>query len=258
MSKPQDQIIEIHPDFWNIRGSFRLMGLDIGTQASLVRRSSGGYVFLDSYSMPAEVLEAVLGLTDGGASVEAVINLHPFHTVHVAKMQTLFPNARHYGTARHVRKFPDLKWEKVTSEQLTESGEFADDLMFSVPEGVDFISDNQNVHFSSVLAYHPRSGTIHVDDTLVYTPLPKQLPLVGGKGMVGLHPTLMLALEKVPGAADAFIQWLNQLCEDWVGARNLCAAHSGVIRDDEGLIRRIQSALRLSSPLLAAHRFRYG
>jgi hypothetical protein len=34
--------------------------------------------------------------------------------------------------------------------------QFAEDFEFSVPRGVDFISANENVHFSSVLVLHRR------------------------------------------------------------------------------------------------------
>jgi hypothetical protein len=37
---------------------------------------------------------------------------------------------------------------------------------------VDFISDNENHNFSSVLAYHLASKTLHVDDTLILLRLP--------------------------------------------------------------------------------------
>ncbi len=258
MAQNKQKLLEIGPGFWNIRGSFRLMGLDIGTQVSLIRRKNGRFLFLDSFSLDGDVLEQVHALTDGGKAVEAVVNLHPFHTVHVEQMQMLFPKATHYGTARHLSKFPHLKWAATVSEDLEASGLFKEDLAFSVPAGVDFISGNENVHFSSVLAYHPASGTIHVDDTLTYTALPNQLPLVGGKGVLALHPTLAVALEKRESAAAEFREWLENLCAEWEGARNLCAAHNGVIRDELGLPGRIRSTLTLAMPVLTAHRFRHG
>ncbi len=146
------QTLQVADDFWNIRGSFRIGGLiDIGTQASLVRRANGKYVFLDAYSLTGAVEREVSELTNGGKDVEAILNLHPFHTNHVRAMHDRYPHARLYGTARHLSRFPELPWETTCTEEPDLHVMFAEDFEFSVPRGVDFISANQNVHFSSVL-----------------------------------------------------------------------------------------------------------
>ena len=139
-----DKILKISDTFWNIRGEFRVFGLlNIGTQASLVKRSNGKFVLLDSYTLQGDVKQKVDALTRNGDDIEAIINLHPFHTMHVAKAHADYPDAKLYGTQRHVDKFPDLPWQK----ELTDSSEFAnlfsDDFEFSVPQGVDFISNNE-------------------------------------------------------------------------------------------------------------------
>ncbi len=42
MARMQPHIIEVADGFWNIRGSFEIGGVvEIGTQASLVKRSNG-------------------------------------------------------------------------------------------------------------------------------------------------------------------------------------------------------------------------
>ena len=47
-----EDVIQVAENFWNIRGSFKVAGLvDIGTQASLVRRSDGKFLMLDSYTL---------------------------------------------------------------------------------------------------------------------------------------------------------------------------------------------------------------
>jgi hypothetical protein len=101
---------------------------------------------------------------------------------------------------------------------------------------VDFISANESVHFSSVLAYHPASKTIHADDTLMYL----RLPLVGG---VRFHPTLSQALLREPGATAAFQAWAEGLAARWGDARSLCAAHSAALLDVDDLPDQIRAAL---------------
>jgi hypothetical protein len=87
--------------------------IDIGTQCSLVRRASGKFVFLDSYTLDGAAQREADALTNGGKDVEAILNLHPFHTVHVRAMHQRYPKARLYGTARHPSRLPGLPWEKM-------------------------------------------------------------------------------------------------------------------------------------------------
>lgn len=219
--------LRVADDFLNIRGSFKVGGLlEIGTQCSLVRRANGRFVFLDSYTLSGAVKREIDALTNGGKDVEAILNLHPFHTVHVRAMHQRYPNAKHYGTARHLSRFPDLPWQKPRTEQTRLHQLFEEDFEFSVPRGVDFISANEKVHFSSVLVLHRASRTIHVDDTLMYVRLPLPVRMVGFRDILLFHPTLRQALEKRKGAGQDFRAWAEELAERWRIAANLCAAHT--------------------------------
>ncbi len=256
-------IIEVADDFWNIRGSFKIGGLiDIGTQASLVRRGNGRFVFLDSYALSGDVEREVLERTNAGKDIEAIINVHPFHTVHARKMHARFPNAKLYGTARHLSKLPELPWEAQRTEDPELQAMFADDFDFSVPRGVDFISSNENVHFSSVLVLHRASKTIHVDDTLMYLRLPKVARLLGRTDSMTFHPTLAKALEKRTGAARDFRSWAEGLAEGWSDARNLCAAHTAALTAENNrgasIHDRILEALDKTSRTLKAHQQKHG
>ncbi len=257
-------IIKTGNDFWNFRGSFRVAGVDIGTQTSLVKRGDGSFVLLDAYSFTPEQLIFINKKTNNGEKISAVINLHPFHTLHVEAVYDLFPDATHYGTVRHKQKFPDIPWASMSSEELEEENLFADDLEFSVPKGVDFISSNEQIHFSSVLAYHPSSKTIHSDDTLmVYkSPLP-MAPTLTSRYMnqyVQFHPTLAFALEKREGASNEFTLWADDINGAWgAGALNLCAAHSGaLVTKEPGVVgKKMRRALSLVKPVLSIHKLRY-
>lgn len=260
MAEPMLQIAE---NFWNIRGSFKIGGvIDVGTQASLVRTGSGKFVFLDAYTLSSEVRREVNELTDGGEEVEAIINLHPFHTIHVRKMHQMFPGASLYGTARHLKKFPELPWQKTKTEDKAFHKKYADDFEFSVPRGVDFISDNENVHFSSVLAWHKASRTIHSDDTLMYVRLPALMRLFGLGDSVSFHPTLAKALEKRAGAAEDFRDWAKEMIERWRHAENLCAAHTACLQasdvGNDSIHSRMLKALDKVGKTLRAHQQKFG
>jgi hypothetical protein len=256
-------IIQVSEDFWNFRGSFKIGGvIDVGTHVSLVRLSTGKFVFLDSYTLNSAASRKVDELTRGGKDVEAILNLHPFHTVHVKKMHQRYPDATLYGTARHVERNPDLPWAKQRTEDTALHKQFGGDFEFSIPRGVDFISDNQNVHFSSVLVLHPASKTIHSDDTLMYLKLPGLARMVGLGDDVSYHLTLAKALEKRSGAAADFRNWATELNERWAQAENLCAAHTSFLLDRENrgdsLHVRMVKALKKVEGTLKSHEKKWG
>lgn len=255
-----DTFLDLGDGFWTVRGSFRIGGVfDVGTQCSLVRLASGKFVFLDSYTLTDDVRAQVDALTDGGAKVEAVLNLHPFHTLHCEWMHEAFPQAKLYGTARHHKLLPDLPWEGLRCEQDELAEHYGADFAFSVPRGVPLVCADESVHFSSVLALHRASGTMHVDDTFVYLRKGFPLSLLPFTGRLGFHPTLAKALEPRAGAADEFREWAIGLGIDWADARRIAAAHNSVLwLDSKKLPDLIGEALGRVKPALDAHRAEYG
>ena len=108
--------------FWNLRGELRLAHVvDIGTQMSLVEAAEGGFLLLDCYEPDEAELEELLALTDGGARIGTVLNLHPFHTLHCEFIRDLLPNARFIGTRRHHEELPGLSahdLEKIVTDHV--------------------------------------------------------------------------------------------------------------------------------------------
>ena len=74
-------ILRVAESFVNIRSSFKVGPLDIGTHCSLVKRKNGKWLMLDSVKFEPTVKEEVDLLTNQGKDIEAIVNLHPFHTV---------------------------------------------------------------------------------------------------------------------------------------------------------------------------------
>lgn len=258
-----DPIIEVAEDFWNFRGSYKIGGVvDVGTHASLVRRSNGRFVLLDAYTFSDAVVSYIGDLTRGGRDIEAILNLHPFHTLHVENAHKQYPDATLYGTARHRKRFPGLPWHELSTDAAALHERFGVDLGFSVPQGVDFISADENVHFSSVLVFHRASLTIHSDDTLMYLGLPRLMKLFGLGDAVSFHPTLGKALERRAGAARDFRTWAEGMIEEWKDAANLCAAHTATLlgRDNHGdsIHARLTRALRKVESTLRKHEGKYG
>lgn len=254
---------QVSTDFWNFRGSYKVGGvLDVGTQASLVRMASGNFVFLDAYTLSPEHKKLADELTHDGERLEAILNLHPFHTLHVKAMHEMYPDATLYGTQRHLDRFPDLPWAEVRTEDAELHKHYAEDFEFTVPAGVDFIPKNENLHFSSVLAYHPASKTIHSDDTLMYAELPLLMRWMSIHNSVSFHPTLSKTLERRAGAASDFRAWANGMIAKWRDARNLCAAHTSALLEannsGKSIHDRILEALDKVEPVLKSHEKRFG
>lgn len=241
--------------FWNLRGSFKIRGIiEVGTQASLVALPSGKFIWLDSYTLDGPALAEVMALTDGGKAVDAILNLHPFHTLHCEWANRTFPGAKLYGSERHKRRFPSLNWETPNVEDPSVAALYGEVLEFSLPRGVDYISADENVHFSSLLAFHKPSATIHVDDTLSYMKLPFPISLVKEETPLFFHPTLAKALQQRPGATDDFRQWAKELGGNWSNAARVCTAHNGVLAlPTQDFADRVTSALERVEPVLRKH-----
>ncbi len=256
-------LVEIGQGFWTIRGQFRIAGLlNIGTQAALVRLADGRFVLLDSYTLSPFALAEVERITGGADKVAAILNLHPFHTLHVEAMHAQFPSAALHGTARHKRKFPGLPWQDLATEDPALWPAFGPDLVFTVPQGVDFIPANEHLHFASVMAYHRPSRTIHVDDTFNALPPGGLGRALGWRPRISFHPTLAKVLHRRPGAADAFRAWAEDLSAQWGEARAMCVAHNALLRSEdlggETFAPAMRDALNRVEPKLKAHAAKYG
>lgn len=246
--------------FWNLRGTFRIAGvLDIGTHMSLVRRANGRFVVIDACGLDDAQRAALLALTGNGEHVDAVVHVHPFHTVHVEALHRLFPSATLHGTARHRGRAPSLPWSPVPVEAWGEDHPLADVLDLSVPAGVDFVGPDERVHVASVLARHRASGIVHVDDTLNVLAAPGVLGRVLPQSSLRMHPRLARALSPVAGAADAYAAWARELARRWADTPVVCAAHSAVRRlPAGGFAREVEAALARVARTLARHRARFG
>ncbi len=247
-------------NFWNIRGVFRIAHvINVGTQMSLVRRVGGRFALLDSYELDEADHDELMALTDGGSLIDAVLNVHPFHTVHCAFVREMLPHVRLIGTQRHHRHMPDLTWDPALIEDPATQREFADTFDFSIPAGVDFVSDDESVHVGSVVVRHRASGIVHVDDTLNVLDLPSPVEKLVPGPELRFHPKLAAALEKRAGAADDYIGWARQIARDWADTPIVCAAHDGIYRLTEGSFDgAIAEALAYSAGTLDDHRKTYG
>lgn len=251
---------QLAANFWNIRGAFKVAGLiDLGTHMSLVQRDDGRFIVIDSYAASGPDREEFRKLTAEGEAIDAIINVHPFHTIHCRAMHEFAPKARLFGTRRHRQRAPDLPWMEQLIEEPSTQQMFAGDLEFAVPDGVDFVCENENVHVASVLVRHRSSGIVHVDDTLNVLAAPGPLGRLLPQSRLKFHPLLARALQRRPGAVQDFERWAVGIADRWKETPIVCAAHSAVRRlSPGGWHEEILAALSAVEKKLDAHRLRHG
>lgn len=246
--------------FWNIRGTYRVGGvLDIGTHMSVAMRPNGRFVVIDGCDLDDAQRRALMDLTDGGRHVEAVVHVHPFHTMHVEATHRLLPDATLYGTERHRFRAPALPWSGTPVETWGDDHPFGDVFDLSVPDGVDFVCPDERVHVASVIVRHRAERIVHVDDTFNVLAAPGRLGGLLGQSSLRMHPMLSRALRPVAGAADAYAAWARTLASRWGDTRIVCAAHSAIRELTDGAFpREVEVALARVQGTLTRHRSRYG
>nr|WP_321445967.1 hypothetical protein [uncultured Cohaesibacter sp.] len=250
-----DTLEKLHQHFWCVRGSFKLGGLvNVGTQCALIERPSGSHLFLDSYTLQGDMRDEIMARTNNGRTVEAVLNVHPYHTIHCAQMAQDFPGATFYGSTRHREQVPEVEWADDLVESDAVATRFAE-LSFSLPRGIAYIHEKEHVHAGSLVVFHPESATLYVDDTFNVLPIPKLVRKMTGMRRLRLHPTLETALTGGPDAGAEFCGWLEEIAHNWATTKTLCAAHSGMLEFEPGEFSRvIHEILDSVRPKLTADR----
>ena len=108
----KNELYQVANDFWNIRVNFKTFAglVDIGSHMSLIRLLNGNFLAIDTVILTDETRAGIDRLTDNGHRLEAVIGVHPFHTLAFASFHQIYPGAKYYGTPRHLRRLPDIPW----------------------------------------------------------------------------------------------------------------------------------------------------
>lgn len=108
----KNTLFEIAANFWNIRVSFKVLAglVDVGSHMSLIRLHSGKFLVIDTVTLTDQTRAEINRLTDNGKNIEAVIAVHPFHTLAFPAFYQAYPNAAYYGTPRHIRRLTQIPW----------------------------------------------------------------------------------------------------------------------------------------------------
>jgi len=225
-------LIPIGEGFWNIRGHFKIaLGLvDIGTHMSVAKLPNDKYLIIDAISLSDQLKSELRELTDNGKKIEAILMTHPFHTLAVNEMHSLFPDATYYGAPRHLKLFPNIKWSGDLNDcHVRDLWKPAVEIR--IPAGAEFVAPlpESNNHFSCAFVFHKQSSTLHVDDTIFVAENPGFLLKLFGykKGSMSFHPTLKsVGLLPHPEAPFQFRDFILGVLKDWA-PNNIVTAHLG-------------------------------
>jgi hypothetical protein len=224
--------IEVGPRFWNIRGQFKIFAglINIGTHMSIIGLNNGKFLIVDTIPLDPHVKTSIDYITNNGSLIEAVLATHPFHTLAFPGFYAAYPNVPYYGTPRHIRNLPDIKWVGDLNDCATRS-KWSPEVEMRIPDGAEFVAPvpEKTNHFSCVFVYHRQGRTIHVDDTIFYTDQPGFLLKVAGfrHGDMSFHPSIKAhGLYPTPEAPYQFKSFIAGIINDWE-FDNIVAAHTG-------------------------------
>ncbi|KAJ3188979.1 hypothetical protein HK101_009061 [Irineochytrium annulatum] len=232
------EIKEITPGFHVLRTSFPLPEIDVGTQMSLLRLASGKFLLLDTVDLCATARKELDELTRNGELIEAVVATHPFHTVSFPAFKKIYPNAKYYGTPRHLRIQPEINWDGDINEDSVRKL-WEPEVEMRIPDGSEFVAPlpEDSNHFNNVFVFHKASKTVHVlsndqADTIVVSEDAAFLSALGNThpdAVMMIHPHVYGAgLHPTEDAPKRFQCWVDVMVRDW-DFDSLASSHRGAV-----------------------------
>jgi hypothetical protein len=229
--------------FWNIRGSFYKYCFDIGTQMSIVCLTSmtpNKYLIIDAVDLNNSDKDYIDYLTQNGTLIEAVLLTHPFHTESVPNLLSYYPNVKYYGTPRHLRMFPSIKWAGDLTKHMKDWEN--DGIFLKIPYGteIDPQSPKEEVDalsppnaMGSIWVFHQPSGTLHVNDTLCVFNKESDnwffsLCCCIYPNDLFFWPFLKKGLATSKEAPKQFQKFIEEILQEWE-FNNLVVSHNGIL-----------------------------
>jgi len=242
---------EIGIGFYNYRCAFKVgfARVDIGSHMSLLQLSSGKFLVLDTIPLTEQLKQSIDLLTENGTKIEAILGTHPFHTLSFPEFFVAYGSTvPFYGTPRHLKKLPNIKWAGDTNDCNVRS-KWEPEVQMRIPAGSEFKAPEDNNHFSCVFVFHAASRTLHVDDTIMYSISPGFLLRLGGykADSMCFHPTIKsTAFYPTSDAPFMFKDFVRSVLTDW-DFDNICTAH--FVAKTGGAKKQLEEILVAAEPL---------
>lgn len=114
-----------------------MVGVEIGTHMSIIQLRNGNFLIIDTVAMNDKLTQEFNELTHNGTKIEAVVAVHPFHTLAYSAFHELYPDVEYYGTPRHLRKLTQIKWagQLDADDNKALLTKWAPEIEFRIPAG---------------------------------------------------------------------------------------------------------------------------
>ena len=148
----RNELRQIGPGFWNVRGHFRILAklMDIETHMSFIKLRNGNFLVIGTIELDDELRQEINHLTDNGNKIEAVLGIHPFHTLAFPAFYQSYPNAKYYGTPRHLRRLTQIPWVDSLDHCHVRT-KWEPDVQLRIPAG-----QSSPVRYNSAYLFHFR------------------------------------------------------------------------------------------------------
>jgi len=231
------RFVQLGTNFWNARGIFKLGPIDIGTHMSIIQVSSGRFVIFDTIEPDSQIQQEISTITANGTQIEAIVATHPFHTTYFPAFYAMYPNVKFFGTPRHLRTQPQIPWAGSVWD-CDVRRQWLPDIRMRIPQGGEFVAPQPELinHFSGMHVFHPKSGVMHVDDTLSYAADLDSLvfhPSIAGPGLYHTRRS-----------PDVFASWVQEYLNEW-NINTLAMAHKGVLGNGRQRVQKLLDNSRI-------------
>lgn len=112
---------------------------------SLIQLRNGNFLVIDTVMISDQLKRELDDLTNNGTKIEAVLAVHPFHTLAYSDFHKMYPNVKYYGTPRHIRKLTEIKWtgqlDEIDNRALL--SKWAPEVELRIPAGKTIINPFQ-------------------------------------------------------------------------------------------------------------------
>ena len=149
---------EIDRNLWVAEQEQKFMGLSVGTRMTVIRLTDNSLLLISPITIPPGLK---LQLDELG-TVKYLIAPNLFHYLYLADCQKLYPNAEIIAPPGLASKQPDLKIDRVLTEDEID---FNYELEYQLFSGFQVLIFTQIKTINEIVFYHPATKTLIITDS---------------------------------------------------------------------------------------------
>ncbi|KAI8612866.1 hypothetical protein BC830DRAFT_1134869 [Chytriomyces sp. MP71] len=231
--KTMSKMQQLGECLWILTADQPILGIaKVPTHMAFVKLSSGRFIALSTVPLDDKAKKEINSLTNDGELLDAVIGTNPFHGLNFPSFHAFKPQAKYYGTPRHIRNIKEIPWAGSVADVAVRDS-WKPDVDLQITAGTLFDDPPQPTwnHFAGVVAFHAESKTVIADDCFAVENHPGLLKKIVGlkHGDISFHPSLFsAALRPDAAAVQEFHDWMVTIMEEW-DFENIATAHGGIL-----------------------------